>query len=175
MEVRAHLRHLLITPRKARLVVDIVRGLPVGQAIDQLAAQPKAAARPVMKLIQSAMANARHNFKLDPQGLYVKSIVANEGPRLKRYRARAFGRAATVQKRMSHISLVLAERPGHSTPTAAKTTGPAGLPRLRRPTIKGGPAEPPISSRPFTRPPSGPAPERKRAAQDAEVPRKGES
>lgn len=176
MEVKAHLRHLLIAPRKVRLVVDIVRGLPVSKAIDQLTAQPKAAALPVMKLIKSAMANARHNFKLDPDHLYVKSIVANEGPRLKRFRARAFGRAANIQKRMSHISLILAEQPGHSHAPSVKTEAvKAKLPTIAKSDIKGVPSEPKLTKPSTTQPPTGPNPERQRAAQDAAVSRKGES
>ncbi len=117
MEVRAHLRHLRLAPRKVRLVVDLVRGMPVDQAVDQLTILPKASSLPVLKLLNSAIANAEHNFKLDRKTLHIKSIVANEGPRLKRYRPRAFGRAAEILKRSSHITIVL-EDSGHSAPPA---------------------------------------------------------
>ncbi len=124
MEVRAHLRHLRIAPRKVRLVIDLVRGLPVDQAIDQLNALPKGSSLPVMKLIKSAMANAEHNFKLDPKTLRIKSIVTNEGPKLKRYRPRAFGRAAEILKRSSHVTVVLEDEAKSERPAKVKTTVP---------------------------------------------------
>lgn len=107
MEVRAHLRYLRLAPRKVRLVVNLVRGLPVDQAVDQLSVLPKRASLPVLKLLNSAVANAEHNFKLQRKDLRIKSIVANEGPRLKRYQPRAFGRAAEILKKMTHVTIVL--------------------------------------------------------------------
>ncbi len=107
MEVRANARYIRMSPRKVRLVVDAVRGKHVDAAITQLRFLNKAAALPVLKLLQSAVANAEHNFKLDRGSLYVKAIAADGGPVLKRWRARAFGRAATIRKRTSHISVVL--------------------------------------------------------------------
>ncbi len=107
MEVRAHLRFLRIAPRKVRLVIGLVRGMPVEQAVDQLSVLPKRASLPVLKLLNSAIANAEHNFKLERKDLRIKSIVANEGPKLKRFRPRAFGRAAEILKRMTHVTIVL--------------------------------------------------------------------
>lgn len=99
-----------MSPRKVRLVVDLVRGLDVAPALAQLRFLRKAAAMPVTKLIESAVANARHNFKLEPAKLYIKTITADGGPTMKRWRSRAFGRAAPIRKRSTHISVVLAER-----------------------------------------------------------------
>lgn len=107
MEVRAHLRFLRISPRKVRLVIGLVRGMPVEQAVDQLTVLPKRASLPVLKLLNSAIANAEHNFKLERKNLRIKSIVANEGPKLKRFQPRAFGRAAEILKRMTHVTIVL--------------------------------------------------------------------
>lgn len=124
MLVRAHLRYLRIAPRKVRLVIGLVRGLSVEAAIDQLSVLPKRASLPVLKLLNSAVANAEHNFKLDRKELIVKSIVANEGPRLKRYQPRAFGRAAEILKRTTHITIVLEDKaqskPQATKPVAAK-------------------------------------------------------
>ncbi|HTK05236.1 MAG TPA: 50S ribosomal protein L22 [Candidatus Eisenbacteria bacterium] len=110
MEVIAHARHIRISPKKVRLVVDLVRGMDVDRASAQLRFYRKAAARPVSKLLDSAIANAEHNFKLNAGNLYIKKATVDGGPVLKRWRARAFGRAAGIKKRSSHITIVLAER-----------------------------------------------------------------
>lgn len=110
MEVIAHARHIRISPKKVRLVVDLVRGMDVDRASAQLRFYRKAAARPVSKLLDSAIANAEHNFKLNASTLYIKKATVDGGPVLKRWRARAFGRAAGIKKRSSHITIVLAER-----------------------------------------------------------------
>lgn len=107
MLVRAHLRYLRIAPRKVRLVVDLVRGQSVAHGLDQLSIVPKRSALPVMKLIKSAVANAKNNYQLDEKTLIIKSIVANEGPRLKRFQPRAHGRAAEILKRTTHVTVVL--------------------------------------------------------------------
>lgn len=109
MDVHARLRFLRMSPRKVRLVVDVIRGTSVPVAVTNLQFLRKDAARPVLKLLQSAMANAEHNFKLDPSKLRVKSVMADGGPTLKRWRPRAFGRAAPIRKRTTHISLVLSD------------------------------------------------------------------
>ena len=108
MDVNASLRHLRMAPRKVRLVVDLVRGLPVPEAELRLKFLKKDAARPMLKLLQSAMANAAHNFKLDPASLKIKHIVADAGVTLKRSTPRAMGRATPIRKRTTHISLILA-------------------------------------------------------------------
>lgn len=109
MEVRAYARHIRQSPRKVRLVVDAIRGKRVDAALVQLRFINKAAALPVLKLLNSAIANAEHNFKLDASTLSVKTITVDGGPVLERWRARAFGRAAPIRKRTCHISLVLAD------------------------------------------------------------------
>lgn len=112
MEVKAHTRYLRMSPRKVRLVVDAVRGMAVDPAIAQLTFMSRAAARPVKKLLESAVANATHNFKLDRDGLFIKSALVNQGPTLKRWRPRAMGSAAPILKRTCHITLVLASKTG---------------------------------------------------------------
>lgn len=119
MEVKAQLRHLRISPRKVRLVAGLVRGMDVAPAVAQLRFMQKAAARPVLKLVESAVANAEHNFKLAESNLFIKTITVDGGPVLKRWRARAFGRAASIRKRSSHIMLVLDERAGEAKGVAA--------------------------------------------------------
>ena len=109
MDVKAYLRSLRMAPRKVRLVIDVVRGLPATEAVTKLQFVPKAASRPVLKLLQSAIANAEHNFKLDPEKLYVKTIMADGGATLKRSRARAHGSAAPIRKRTTHITLILSD------------------------------------------------------------------
>jgi large subunit ribosomal protein L22 len=110
MDVIAKARHIRISPRKVRLVADLVRGLDVDAAARQLRFFRKAAARPILKAIMSARANAEHNFKLSPDNLFIKTIAVDGGPVLHRWRARAFGRAAAIRKRSSHITVTLAER-----------------------------------------------------------------
>jgi large subunit ribosomal protein L22 len=110
MDIKAQIKFIRMSPRKARLVVDLIRGLDVEKAIDQLQFMTKAAAKPVLKLLNSAISNAINNFKLKKENLYIKTITVDGGPVLKRWRPRAFGRAAPILKRSSHINLVLGER-----------------------------------------------------------------
>jgi len=107
MEVSAKARHVRMAPRKVRLVADLVRGMDLPAAEAQLTFVRKAAARPVLKLLRSAKANAEHNFKLEPSTLFIKTITVDGGPVLHRWRARAHGRAAPIRKRTSHITVVL--------------------------------------------------------------------
>ena len=99
-----------MSPRKVRLVIDTVRGLTVKTAETRLSFLKKGAAEPVLKLLRSAMANAEHNFHIAKDSLYVKHIVADGGPTIKRFRPRAFGRAAEIRKRTTHITLILAPK-----------------------------------------------------------------
>ncbi len=110
MDVHAFLRSLRISPRKVRLVIDAVRGKSVKDADIRLSLMNKGAALPVLKLLRSAIANAEHNFKMESSSLYIKSITGDGGPTLKRSRPRAFGRAAPIRKRTTHLSIVLADR-----------------------------------------------------------------
>ena len=107
MPATASLHYLRIAPRKVRLVVDLVRGKSVGQARDILNFTTKKAARPVLKLLNSAIANAKNNLKLDETQLFIVKLEVNEGPKLKRSRPRARGQAYEIQKKTSHINLVL--------------------------------------------------------------------
>ncbi len=122
MEVNAKARYIHMSPRKVRLVIDVIRGMDVARAKDQLRFMKKAAAEPVMKLLDSAVANAAHNFKLPTDTLFVKAITADGGPALKRWTPKAFGRSAPIKKRMTHISIVLAERVAEED-TSAKKVG----------------------------------------------------
>jgi len=109
METTAKLRHLRQSPRKVRLVADSIRALPVERALEQLNFSTKKAAKPITKLLNSAIANAKHNHKLTQDNLFIKEIRVDEGSTLKRWRARAMGRAGAIKKRTSHISIILAE------------------------------------------------------------------
>ena len=107
--ITAKLRNLHIAPRKVRLVVDIVRGKTAAEAGAILNFTTKKAALPVLKLLNSAMANARNNFQLDPDNLYISRITVDEGPKIKRFMPRARGSANEIQKKTSHINLFLDE------------------------------------------------------------------
>lgn len=107
MEVKAKACYIRMSPRKIRLVVNVVRGMNVETAKIQLRFMKKVAAQPVLKLLDSAVANAEHNFQLKRENLFIKSIVADQGPTLKRWRPRAFGRAGMIRKRSTHIKIVL--------------------------------------------------------------------
>ncbi len=110
MDARAIARYLWISPRKARQVVNLVRGKKVSEALAILRFTPKKAALMVAKVIRSAAANAEHNYNLNPDALYVKEIYVDPGPIYKRYQPRARGRADLRRKRTSHITVVVAER-----------------------------------------------------------------
>lgn len=120
MEVQAHLRNLRMSPRKVRLVIDLVRGKGVDAAVTQLSFLKKDAAQPVLKLLKSAVANAAHNHQLDASGLRIKTITADGGPTLKRYRPRAHGAAAPIRKRTTHLSLTLTDEPAPAGPEKKK-------------------------------------------------------
>ena len=120
MQTTAHLRHLRMSPRKVRLVAGLIRGMDVAEADAQLQHLQKAAALPIRKLLASAVANAEHNANLAAANLFVGQIFVNQGPALKRFRPRAFGRAAAIKKRTSHVSIVLDER----VPTRADSRKP---------------------------------------------------
>ena len=107
-EVRAAAKYLRITPRKARLVVEHIRGRSVPEARTVLAFTERAAAREIDKLLRSAVANAEANHNLIGDDLVVKSVYVDEGPTIKRWRARARGRAVRVRKRTCHVTLTLA-------------------------------------------------------------------
>jgi ribosomal protein L22 len=105
--VRAHARYVRSSARKARLVCDHIRGKSVEEARAILAHAPRAVARDWSKLLESAVANAEHNHELVGEDLYVKSVHADEGPTIKRYRPRALGRATRIRKRTAHLTILL--------------------------------------------------------------------
>ncbi len=109
MEAKAVVRHVRISPQKARLVVDLIRGKKVEDADTKLGFTDKKAARIVRKVLKSAIANAAQNPNIDENILYVREIFVDQGPALKRWRARAQGRAASIRKRTSHITVILDE------------------------------------------------------------------
>ena len=109
MESRAVLRHSGIPPRKMRLIADMVRGKPVGEALQTLSFTPKKAARIVKKVLESAIANAEHNHGADIDELKVATVMVDEAPTYKRYQARARGRGARILKRNSHITVHVAD------------------------------------------------------------------
>ncbi len=109
-EARAIAKNVRVTPRKARLVMDLVRGKDVKEALGILANLNKAAATPVAKLIKSAAANATNNFGMDADKLYVATIYANDGLRMKRYMPRAKGSASGLVRRCSHLTVVVKMR-----------------------------------------------------------------
>ncbi|MBS1250336.1 MAG: 50S ribosomal protein L22 [Chloroflexi bacterium] len=109
-DIKAKLRHVPVSAQKARLVVDLVRGKDVVDALDMLQFVTKKAAQPVSKLISSAIANAENNFGLNRYDLYIHKIVADEGPTRKWRRFGARGRVKPRLRRSSHISISLRER-----------------------------------------------------------------
>ena len=109
MEVRAVTRYVRISPRKARLVTELIKGKPVEEALTILRFVPKKAARLVDKTLRSALANAEQNPNIDVDTLYIKRIFVDGGPTMKRWRARAMGRATKIIKRTSHITVILDE------------------------------------------------------------------
>jgi len=119
-EVKAKANYIRVAPRKVRLVIDQLKGLEAEKALDYLKFVNKAATRPITKLLSSAVANAENNFKLDKKDLYIKKIIVNDGPVLKRFRPRAHGRSAAIRKRTSHIELILGVRPGSKQKIAVK-------------------------------------------------------
>ncbi|QFT87194.1 50S ribosomal protein L22 [Bacillus sp. THAF10] len=110
MQAKAVARTVRIAPRKARLVMDLIRGKQVGEAVAILKLTPKSASPIIEKVLKSAIANAEHNFEMDANSLLVTEAYVNEGPTLKRFRPRAMGRASQINKRTSHITIVVSEK-----------------------------------------------------------------
>ena len=109
MEVRARLRFTRMAPRKARLVADLIRGKRSEDALNILTFTKKAAAKILIKLLKSAIANATQKKTIDIDRLFVKKITVDQGPTMKRFQPRALGRATMIRKRTSHITIVLDE------------------------------------------------------------------
>ncbi|AIY04010.1 MULTISPECIES: 50S ribosomal protein L22 [Terrabacteria group] len=110
MQAKAVARTVRIAPRKVRLVVDLIRGKQIGEAVAILNHTPKAASVVVEKLLKSAAANAEHNYEMDLNDLVISEVFVDEGPTLKRFRPRAMGRASAINKRTSHITLVVSDQ-----------------------------------------------------------------
>jgi large subunit ribosomal protein L22 len=137
MEFRAEMRYLRVSPQKARLVLNLIKGRKVEDARNTLLYTKKRVAAHVGKLLQSALDNANFlsaekNLDVELDNLYVKSAIANDGPRMKRIRPAPQGRAFRYQRRISHIELVLAERGNGASHTASSAPASAAAPKKRR-------------------------------------------
>ena len=109
-QAKAIARTVRIAPRKVRLVVDLIRGKQIGEAGAILRHTPRAASPVVEKVLKSAVANAEHNYDLDVNNLVISEVFVDEGPTMKRFRPRAQGRASAINKRTSHITIVVSEK-----------------------------------------------------------------
>lgn len=107
LQTKATLRKLRVAPRKVRLLIDLIRGMQTDKAIAQLTISNKDSARPVLKLLQSAIANAKHNHQLKSETLVIKTAFVDGGETLHRWIPKAMGRATPIRKRTSHITLIL--------------------------------------------------------------------
>jgi large subunit ribosomal protein L22 len=128
MEVLAKARFVRRTPRKARLVADLVRGLKVDEALTTLEFTPRHAAVDVAKAVKSAAANAEHNHSLSRDELFVKTIMVDDGPRIKRFRPASRGMAHPYAHRTCHITVVVEDRPDVGRPTRRARPRPAPAP-----------------------------------------------
>ncbi len=136
MEARASARYVRVAPMKARRLVDVIRGMPAGEAVARLRFAPQAASVPVLKVIESALANAEQKGAGDRDDLVITSAYVDEGPTLKRFRPRAQGRAYRIRKRTSHITVVVTpvDKPAPTGRSAATNRGGRGA---QRTTTKG--------------------------------------
>lgn len=126
MQVTAHLHQLRMSSRKVRLISNLIQGMDVDEAEAQLTHLQRGPVVPLRKLLASAIANAEHNGKLQRGNLFIRQILVNQGPTIKRFQQRAFGRAAPIRKRTSHITIVLDER----VPTAAHSRKPTAASKV---------------------------------------------
>ena len=110
MVAKAHAKYIRISPRKVKIVADLIRGKSLPQATAILMTTPKAASEPLLKLMNSAAANAENNHGMDPEKLYVSTCLVTPGPIIKRIMPRAQGRAYRINKRTSHITIKVSER-----------------------------------------------------------------
>lgn len=143
MKVKASAKMVRISPRKVRLILDEVRGLSVADAERVLQFMNKKGAEPTLKLIRSAAANAVNNFNMDRDSLKIVKLTANEGPTIKRYMPRAFGRATQIRKRTSHLEVELAAE-GTSEKPAKEATQKAAA---KKPAAKKAPAKKPATKK----------------------------
>jgi|SRR6185369_15735244 len=110
MQVQAKLNNLRISPRKVRLLAGVLRGMDVAHARYQLGAVVKKSSQPLAKLLDSAVANATNNFNLEETNLFIKDVNVDEGPKLKRFRPKGFGRTSPIEKKTSHVRIILEEK-----------------------------------------------------------------
>ena len=153
-------RFVRVSPRKARRVIDLVRGRSVADALEILRWAPQAASEPVAKVIASAAANAQNNDGLDPATLVVATVYADEGPTAKRIRPRAQGRAFRIRRRTSHITVVVESRPAKDQRSAKST-------RARRAEASKAAAKAPAKKAPANKAPAKKAPAKSAAASEA--------
>ncbi len=185
----AKARFVRVSPRKARRVIDLVRGRSVADALDILRWAPQAASEPVAKVIASAAANAQNNNGLDPATLVVATVYADEGPTAKRIRPRAQGRAFRIRRRTSHITVVVESRPAKDQRSAkssrarraeaskaaakapankaADVKAPAKAPATKKAPAKKAPAKASAAKAPAKKAPAKKAPAKTSEASDA--------
>ena len=130
--VRAVAKYVRVAPRKARMVVDLIRGHPAEEAMNILRFTTKQASKAVLKVLSSAVANAKQNAKVAEENLLVSQAYVDEGPTLKRFRPRAMGRASRIRKRTSHITIVVAPKPAEEVTKATKTASAKEEVKTRR-------------------------------------------
>lgn len=111
VKARALGKYIRVAPRKAQQVAELIRGAKVADALNTLKFTTKASSKAILKVLNSAVANARQNSKMREENLYVSEVYVDQGPTLKRFRPRAMGRATRIRKRTSHITVVIAEQP----------------------------------------------------------------
>jgi large subunit ribosomal protein L22 len=121
----ARARYVRVSPTKARRIIDLVRGMPAQEALDVLKFAPQDVSEQLYKVVASAIANAEHNARLDPEQLFISEAFVDEGPTLKRFRPRAQGRAYRIRKRTSHITVVVEARPEAAPETQSASRGAA--------------------------------------------------
>ncbi len=122
--MKATLKQYRQSPRKVRLVADLIRGKKVDRALTALEFASKRASSPLKKLLNTAIAGAKHNFNIEKNDLFVKEITVDQGPTLHRWRPRARGRATPINKRTSHVSVVLEQLPQEKEQKEPKTIKP---------------------------------------------------
>jgi large subunit ribosomal protein L22 len=171
-EVRAAAKWVRITPRKARLVVEHIRGRTVPEARTMLAFSERAAAREIDKLLRSAVANAEANHNLIGDDLVVKTVYVDEGPTIKRWRPRARGRAAQIRKRMCHITITLSPAATATVTRAPESEAPAEEKPKRAPRRKAAPKEAAPEAKAETKPEAEKKPAAKKPAARKRAPAK---
>lgn len=137
MTVTSKLKYLRIAPRKVRLITALIKGKKVEEAQTILNFTVKRGSNPLLKLLNTAMADAKNNFQLDPSNLYISKITVDEGPKYKRWRARSRGMVAPIQKKTSHITLVLKElSPGKKIKPVKETKAPVEEKKVEKPKLR---------------------------------------